>query len=390
MPTDNPLSFGNRTSTIPPSGTLEVTRKVRALRRQGIDIVSLAGGAPEPGPDCLATPFKFPVESNVLGDPAGEMDLRTAIAAKLERDQGLIYDPETEVVVTIGAKQGVYASLLALIEPGDEVLVLDPCWVSYAPAVRLAGGVPRVVPFVHGGEYFLDGHALAARVNRRTRAVILNTPHNPTGRVFSGDELAAAARVVSDHGLWVLTDESFDKFVFDGHQHLSIASLAGMRARTIVLQSFSKAFALPGIRVGYLAAPSSVCQAVARLNEHLISCVSPLAQSIALAALADEPSWTHRLRDSFLSKRNIALEGLSNIRGMSCTVPEGTFYVFPDISAFGSTSSEFASRLLDQARVAVTPGSAFGAGAENHIRINLVGPVEALREGLERLRRVLD
>jgi aspartate/methionine/tyrosine aminotransferase len=361
---------------------------VQALRRKGIEVINLAGGRPTPGPDCLSGPIQFPPERNVLGHPAGELDLRQAIAAKLQREQQLVYDPEAEVVVTIGAKQSIYASLLALIESGDQVLILDPCWVTYSPAIQLAGGVPVPVQLCQPG-YRLEAKALESQVTRSTRGLILNTPHNPTGRVFGRDELAAVASFAIAHDLWVLADESFDKFIFDGRLHISLASLPGMRERTLTLQSFSKAYAIPGCRVGYLAAPASVCQAVARFNEQVLSCVSPIAQEIALRALSSEPEWTKKLQQQYQAKRDAAVEGLLRINKVRCPVPEGTFYAFPDLSALGRSSSELTAYLLEEGRIAVTAGSAFGEGGEGHIRVNLVGPIATLRQGLERMRTLL-
>jgi aminotransferase len=187
----------------------------------------------------------------------------------------------------------------------------------------------------------------------------------------------------------VLADESFDKFVFDGRLHISLASFPGMRERTLTLQSFSKAYALPGCRVGYLAGPASICQAIARFNEQVISCVSPIAQEIALRALSGEPEWTKKLQQQYQAKRDVAIEGLLRINKVRCPVPEGTFYAFPDITALGRSSSELTAYLLDEGRIAVTAGSAFGAGGEGHIRVNLVGPIETIRQGLQRMRTLL-
>lgn len=380
---------GGRLSGLSPSGTMEVGTVVRRLRRDGVDVINLGGGIAEPDQPCLRELVHFPAGRNVGSDPAGEADLRAALAEKLARDLGLAYDPATEIVVTSGAKQAVLPTLLSIIEPGDEVLVLDPCWVTYAPAVQLAGGVPKRVLLRRGDGFRLDGNTMAAQVSARTRAMILNSPHNPTGRVFTADELAAAAAVARANDLWVLSDESFDKFVFDGHRHLSIATLDGMRDRTVVIQSFSKAFALPGARVGYLAAPERLCHSVVRFNEHVITCVSPLMQDVALAALADEAAWTDRLLDHYRKKREVAHQALAKIPGLRFTPTEGTFYAFVDVTARGLSSREFTARLLETARVAVTAGSAFGDGAEGYVRVNLVGPLSDIREGVRRMHEAL-
>jgi aspartate aminotransferase len=311
------------------------------------------------------------------------------LAQKLLRDQGLAYDPETEIVVTNGAKQAILPVLLAILEPGDEVLVLDPCWVSYAPTIRIAGGVPRPVSLRQGDSFVLDRSALAAQVTKRTRAMIINTPHNPTGRVFTREELGGVAAIAAERNLWVLSDESFDKFVYDGHRHTSIAALDEMRQRTVVIQSFSKAFALPGARVGYLASPAALCRSVARFNEHVITCVSPLMQSLALRALADEAPWTRRLLERHRLKREVVHAALARIPRIRFTPTEGTFYAFADVRGFDASSAAFADRMIDEARVAITPGIAFGACGEGYVRINLAGRLADLEEGLRRMQRAL-
>ena len=374
-----------RLHALPPSGTMAVGLKVRELRNRGHHIVNLSGGLAEPAPTCLQAPIAFTAQRNVGADPAGEPDLRAALAAKLFRDHGLAYDPSTEIVVTTGAKQAILPTLLAMLESGDEVLVLDPCWVSYAPVIRLAGGVPIPVSLRCDGAFRLDAAAIAQAVGPRTRAIIINSPHNPTGRVFTHEELSGVARVAVDKNLWVLSDESFDKFVFDGNRHVSVASLEGMQERTVVVQSFSKAFALPGARVGYLAAPAALCRAVVRFNEHVITCVSPLMQSVALSALATETEWTERLIGQYRIKRQVAETALARIPGIKFRPTEGTFYAFVDVSAYGASSEAFADRMIEQAGVAFTPGIAFGKEAEGHVRINLVGPLSELSEGLRRM-----
>jgi aspartate/methionine/tyrosine aminotransferase len=368
---------------------MAVGSKVRELRSRGLDIINLGGGPAEPAPPCLDAPIAFAAQRNVGGDPAGEPDLRTALADKLVRNQGLVYDGATEIVVTTGAKQAILPVLLAILESGDEVLVLDPCWVSYAPAIRLAGGVPIPVSLRHEAGFRLDAAAIASALTSRTRAIIINSPHNPTGRVFAREELAGVAAIAGSRNLWVLSDESFDKFVFDGHRHLSIASLDGMRERTVVIQSFSKAFALPGARVGYLAAPAALCRSVVRFNEHVITCVSPLMQSVALAALAGEAAWTETLLERHRLKRRLVGPALAGMPRMRFKPTEGTFYAFVDVRACEPSSQAFVDRMIDQARVALTPGIAFGQAAEGHVRINLVGPLAALEEGLRRMHAAL-
>lgn len=386
----NPPAPARRLAVIPPSGTMEVGRKVRELRDAGVDVIHLGAGSPTPSPDILNQPVMLDAARNTLGDPAGMAELRVAIADKLAREQSVPWDAATEVVVTVGAKQGLYAALLALLEPEDEVAILDPAWVTYEPAIQLAGGVPRTFALDRANANRLDVTALEAATGPRTKAVIINTPHNPTGRVFTRVELQAVADFAIARNLWIICDESFDKFVFDGRQHVSIASLAGMKQRTIVLQSFSKAYGFIGGRIGYLAGPPEIAALVKRFNEHVLSCVSPFLQTVALAALSEEPAWSEQLRSEYQKKRDLVVAAVEDIPGLTCAYPEGTFYVWADISGLNRSSSvAFASELLEGARVAVTPGSAFGPSGENFIRFNLAGPVGPIQEGLQRIASYL-
>ena len=381
-----PRSSG-RLAAIPPSGTIAIGRRVCQLRAQGIDVVNLGGGVPDPAPDCLSRPFALKHELNAIGDPAGDPALRAGIAERLESDQGTAYDPLTEIAITVGAKQGLYAALLSLIDPGDEVAVLDPAWVTYAPSVAIAGGVARTVALDPTHGFALDVGTLSRVVTENTRVVVINTPHNPTGRVFTEAELSGVADICRERNLWVISDESFDKFVFDNHHHLSIAALPGMRERTVVLKSFSKAYGMIGARVGYVAGPADVIVGIIKFSEQVTSCVSPFMQALALSALAEEPDWTRRLRASYCRKRDLVVEGVRKLKGFDCRIPEGTFYVFADIRGLGMSSVEAAESILEKACVALTPGSAFGAGGEGYVRFNLAPSLDIIQDGLNRLKR---
>ena len=378
----------SRLADVPPSGTMAVGRRVRDLRAAGIDVVHLGAGSPDPSPACLKRPLALGSDMNITGDPAGDAQLRAAIADKLSGDQGLTYDPDTQIVVTVGAKQALYTTLLALIEPGDEVAILDPAWVTYGPAVQIAGGVSKTFTLDRKNGFSLDSAALEAVIGPRTRVIVMNTPHNPTGRVFTADELESIAAIARAHGLWVISDESFDKFVFDGYRHIGMASLDGMADRTVVLQSFSKAYGFIGGRVGYMAGPAAIASQVARFNEQVLTCVSPFMQSVALAALAEEPSWTANLRRQYQLKRDFAVDAVRRLKGFDCAVPEGTFYVFADITSFGQCADDVTMRILDETRVAVTPGTAFGPSGEGYVRFNLAGSMDIIRDGFDRLEKV--
>ncbi len=372
---------------LPPSGTLAVGERVRALRAAGKPVFNLSGGAPDPGPPVgLTLPAIAPAE-NALGDPWGESFLRQAFAERLARRHGVMRT-EREMVATIGAKQGVYFAALALLERGDEVIVLDPCWVTYSPSVELAGGKAVPVPLA-GPDKRLDVAAIAAAITPRTRAVLINTPHNPTGRVFTEAELSALADLVKGHDLWLICDESFDLFVFDGGRHLSPGLFDTIRDRTILLYSFSKAFALPSYRIGMLVGPEPICRLVANCTQQLISSVSLASQKVACEALSTEAEWAPFLRRTYQAKRDACLAVLRRDPRFDALVPQGTFYLFPGVARFGRASDDLTTHLLDEAGVAVTSGAAFGASGEGHIRLNLVGPLPAILDGARALLRGL-
>jgi aspartate/methionine/tyrosine aminotransferase len=385
---DERLAGGGRLSgrlgRLPPSGTLAVGEKVRALRASGRSIFNLSGGAPDPGPPVgLELPVIAPGE-NSLGDPWGELALRKSFADRLARRYNVVRGADCEMVVTVGAKQGLYFALLALLEPGDEVIVIDPCWVTYAPSVELAGGRAIAVPLA-APDNRLDTDAIAAAVTERTRVVLINTPHNPTGRVFNEAELSALAHLVKERDLWLMCDESFDLFVFDGRTHLSPGVFDAIRDRTILLYSFSKVFALPSYRIGMLVGPEPVCSLVANCTQQLISSVALASQKVAHAALQKETEWAPLLRRTYQDKRDACLALLKQDARVDARAPQGAFYLFPNIERTGWSSERLATHLLDASGVALTSGAVFGGAGEGHIRLNLVGSLPALLEGTRAL-----
>jgi aspartate/methionine/tyrosine aminotransferase len=391
MSTNEPVAaraLSARLTALPPSGTLAVGEQVKALRAQGRTIFNLSGGAPDPAaPVALAGIAAITADENRLGDPHGELPLRQAFAQRLARVHDVVRSGESEMVVTVGAKQGVYFALLALIEPGDEVIVIDPCWVTYAPSVGLAGG--RAVPVPLGPEDMLDVAAIRAALTSRTRALLINTPHNPTGRVFSEAELSALVAFVRERDLWLICDESFDLFVFDGRRHLSPGAFDVVREQTILLYSFSKAFALPSARIGMLVAPEAVARLVANATQQIITSVALASQKLAYMALQKESDWAPLLRRAYQEKRDACLALLETEPRLMTRVPEGTFYLFPDVSRIGLGGAALTRHLLAQAGVAVTSGDAFGAAGQGHIRINLVGPLPGILAGTRKLLEAL-
>ena len=386
--------LGRRALSLQPSATIAVDARAKALIASGVDVVNLTAGEPDfptpagpsrAGQDAIAEGFTR------YTAVAGIAELRSAIATKLRDDNGLEYRPD-QVVVSNGAKQSVYNALMVLLDPGDEVLIPSPAWVSYPEMVRLADGVPVMVD-TEPAAYRLDPAALAAAITPRTKAIIINSPSNPTGAVYSNEELRAVARLVVENDLYVISDEIYEKLVY-GAEFLSIASLGSeILARTITVNGFSKAYAMTGWRMGYAAAAPILAEAMANLQSQSTSGASSISQRAALAALRGDQAPLEEMRIQFDRRRRFVVDRLSAMPGVRVeAVPEGAFYIFPRVSDLygerGGTpaiagSMDFAQRLLEEARVAVVPGLPFGS--DNHIRLSYSDSLERLGEGMNRI-----
>lgn len=315
---------------------------------------------------------------------AGLPELREAIAEKLMRENRFKADPETEITVTVGGFAAIFSTLQAVINPGDEVIIPEPVWPSYDGLVRLAGGKP--VRFrLEAPNYSLNTDLLKERITERTKMVTINTPNNPTGAVYGLQELEALASLAKRYDLLVLADEVYEKIVFDDAHHFSIASLAGMKERTITVNSFSKTYAMTGWRVGYVVANERITAGLRRIHSYLVSCVSPVFQKAALAALRESQDCVRQMVKEYKERRDIVVEALNDIAGFDCTKPKGTFYIFPDIQGLGLSSARFAERLLKEARVATVPGSAFGKSGEGHLRMSIAVSRDDLLRAVKRI-----
>lgn len=316
---------------------------------------------------------------------AGMPQLRRAISEK-----GLIaanlYDPDTEIIVTNGGMGAFSLLMLVLLEPGDEVLIQDPQYLNFATSIRYCGGVPVPVPTTAESGFCMNAEDIKSRyVPGKTKALILNSPNNPTGEVAPRENLEAIAKVARELDLLVVSDEVYGRLLYDGAEPLSIAAFEGMKERTIVLNSFSKAYAMTGWRIGYAAGPRGIIDRMTKVQEYFNSCINTSAQLAAAYAL-DHPELSENLLAELKINRAIALSGIDAVPGIRANHPKGAFYLFPDISAFGMDSVTFCNRLLDEAGVVCIPGSAFGACGEGHMRISYTTKPDKLAEAFERLK----
>ena len=383
--------FARRVTAIEPSPTVAVSDRARQLKAAGHDVIDLGGGDPDfPTPPHIVAAAVAAMEAgdtHYVASP-GIPPLRRAIADKLRADNGVAYDPG-EIIVTPGGKAAIFASIMALVDRGDEVLILDPGWVSYAPEVILAEGTPVRVPLTAADNFAITEERVRPAITPRARALILSTPNNPTGRVATPDELQTVARLAQEHDLLVLSDEIYEKLVYDDHRHHSIAALPGMRERTVTLNGFSKAYAMTGWRLGYLAAPAPIVKQVLKVHSHSVTCAASFSQRGAVAALTGPQDPISEMIAAWDRRRHLVTDRLNAIPGVRCALPEGAFYAFPDVSGTGLSSAECAELLIERARVAVTPGLAFGEAGEGHVRLSYATSDALLTGALERMGAAL-
>ena len=370
-----------------PSPTLAVSDKARALKARGIDVVDLGGGDPDfitpenvrkAAADAMNAGDTHYVASN--GTPA----LKKAIAAKLLNDNGLSYDP-SDIIVTPGGKQALFESIMALVEPGVDVMILEPAWVSYAPMVEMAGGNVVHVGLDPDDNWRITAEILEAQVTPSSRVIMLNSPNNPTGRVMDEVEIAAVVDFAKRHDLIVLTDEMYEKIMYDDHIHTSVAALPGMWERTLTFNGLSKAYAMTGWRVGYVAGPKVFIDEIAKVHSHSVTHATSFAQAGGVAALTGPQEFITEMVSAWDRRRRTISTGLSEIKGINCPLAEGAFYAFADIRGTGLDSVTFADKALQEAFVAVVPGVAFGAAGEGHVRMSFATGDDLLEKAVHRI-----
>jgi len=368
--------------------------KVKELKGRGIDVISL--GAGEPGfvtPEHIREFAKKALDegSTFYSDSAGILELRTAIAEKLERDNGIEADPGSEILVTVGGKEAIFATIMATVNPGDEVILTDPCWVSYEPCVTFAGGVPVKIPLYEEKGFGVNVSDVEKSMTSRTKMIIINSPNNPTGGVLEQKDLERIAGIVVENNVFILSDELYEYLVYDGMKHHSIGSFPEMKDRTITVNGFSKAFAMTGWRLGYMVANKRIVERAKVIHEHSVTGPSTFAQKAAALALQDERSWkfVKEMNHDYQRRRDMVMDGLTKIQGVSCAKPRGAFYAFPDFSTLEKSSVTMSELLLEKARVATIPGVGFGKLGEGHLRLTFTNPDDELREALQRIRQTI-
>jgi aspartate aminotransferase len=390
------MRLSQRVKQLSPSSTLAITAKANELKKQGLDVVGLGAGEPDfntPQHIIDAAITAMQEGKTKYTATSGIIELKEAICEKLKKDNGLTYKP-SQILVTNGAKHALYNVFQAILEPGDEVIIPIPYWVSYPEQVLLAGGVPIYVEGKEQNEFKVTPQQLESVITDKTQAVIINSPSNPTGSIYSREELSAIAEVCIKHGVMMVSDEIYEKLIYDGYEHVSIASLSEEAYQhTIVVNGMSKPYSMTGWRIGYVAASEELVKAMTNLAAHSTSNPVTFAQFGALEALRGTQEPLEMMRGEFEKRRNIAVDLLNQIDGIHCVKPKGAFYIFANASeavkkgGFQSTD-EWAKALLEQEYVALVPGAGFGA--PNHIRISYATSLEQLEKGISRIKRFVE
>lgn len=382
----NPLS--DKITTIKPSGI----RKFFDLVSEMKDAISLGVGEPD-----FDTPWRIREEGiytlekgkTYYTSNSGLMDLRIEISRYLERRFGLNYDAEKEIIVTVGGSEGIDLAFRAMLNPGDEVIIPEPCYVSYVPCVTLADGVPVTVNLKEENDFKLTKEQLLSAITPRTKILVLAFPNNPTGAVMTKEELEEIAEVVKEKDIFVVSDEIYAELSYGNTRHCSIASIDGMKERTIVINGFSKAHAMTGWRLGYACGPEVIIKQMLKIHQFAIMCAPTNSQYAAVEALRECDDAVEEMKNEYDRRRRFML---SKLRGMGLKVfePYGAFYIFPNIAEFGLTSDEFATRFLTEEKVAVVPGTAFGDCGEGFLRMSYASSLSNLKTAMERLEKFID
>ena len=373
-----------RANQLSPSGI----RKFFDLLASIEGVISLGVGEPD-----FATPWHISeaaIESLEKGQTMytsnlGIPELRQELSRHLQADYGLEYDPQSELLITVGVSEALDLAMRATLNPGDEVIMPDPCYVSYNPCVVLAEGTPIMVPTNEENNFAINAADIEARITSKTRAILIGYPANPTGAVMSREQLAEIAEVARRHRLLVVSDEIYAKLVY-GVEHTCIASLPGMKENAILLGGFSKAYAMTGWRIGYAAAPAEIIATMTKIHQYTMMCAPTMGQVAAIEALKSGGNSAAEMIEDYNQRRLVIVKGLCDI-GLSCFEPKGAFYAFPSIKITGMTSEEFAEKLLTEEKVAVVPGAAFGQYGEGYVRCCYATSLADIEEALSRMKR---
>ena len=382
----------SRMEALPFSEIRVMMEKATQMQKNGEDVIHMEIGRPDfDTPEVIKqAAYKSLENGNVFyTSNYGTPELRQAIADKLKRDNGIDYKAE-EILVTIGVGEGTYAAVAAFTEPGDEILVPDPVWLNYIHVPHFFGAVPVSYKLREENDYQIDLDEIEGLITSKTRMLVINTPGNPTGVVQSQETLEKLAEIAKKHDLIVVSDEIYEKLVYDGARHVSIAALPGMKERTITLNGFSKCYSMTGWRLGYVAAPVEFIKAMVRVHAYINTCAPSFVQEAGITALEKAEPDVQEMVKEYQRRRDYTVSAINAIDGLSCKTPGGAFYIFVNIKELGKTSAEMTDYLLDTAKIAAVPGSAFGPQGEGYIRLSYACSYERIVEAMDRLKKAVE
>ena len=386
------MKVADRMETIPFSGIRKIFEEVIRREKTGEKIIHLNIGRPDfDTPKNIKEAAKKALDEGKVhyASNYGIPELRDAIAQKTEQENNIVYDPAGEIVVTVGANEGVLLAMMGLLNPGDEVLIPDPVWLHYFYCAQMAGAVPISVPTREENEFVPSIEDFKALLTEKTKMIVLTSPNNPTGAVASAEALDALAQLAKEKDLFVISDEIYESMVYDGNRHISIAGLPGMKERTIIVNGFSKKYSMTGWRLGWICSDKVLMSAMIRIHQYTTVCATTFAQYGAAEALTGPQDGINRMITEFDRRRGFVYDALKEMPGIKVLRPKGAFYIFPNITGTGKTSEEITGYLLDEAKIAVVPGSVFGNYGEGYIRISYANSYENLEIAMSNMNDAL-
>jgi aminotransferase len=383
-----PSYLSERVAGLKPSGI----RKFFDIAATMKDVISLGIGEPDfntPQPILEAGIASLRRNETHYTSNAGILELRKTLSAHIDLHYGVNYDPQNEMIITVGGSEALYLAATALLNPGDELIIPTPCFVAYQAETLLAGGVPVEIPCRYEDNFEVDPDAIAAAITPRTRAILISFPNNPTGAVASRETLLKIAKIAEEHDLVVISDEIYDRLVYGGHKHVCFAALPGMRERTLLLGGFSKDYAMTGWRIGFVAGPPEILKGLLRVHQYTVMSAPTMAQAAAITGLKEGEEYIQEMVAEYDRRRKLIVSGMNRI-GLPTFEPKGAFYAFPKVSVTGLDDETFANRLLQEEFVAVVPGNAFGAGGEGFVRCSYATAYEKIEEALRRIEKFVN
>lgn len=378
---------------IPTSATMAVNDKAKALKAAGQDVIALAGGDPDFDTPAHILDAAFSAmregKTHYPSPTKGIVPLLQAIADKMVHDHGVHVKYDSDIVVTPGSKWALNIALASVVNPGDEVLYFEPVWVSYPPIIRLHGAEPVPVSLSAEDNFKITDELLREKITPKTKALMVNSPNNPTGRVLNREEVDAIVKVATEADLFVISDEVYEKLIFDGREHLAFAAEKGMAGRTLTVNGLSKGYAMTGWRLGWLVGPTAVMKLAAKMNSQTVTSAATFTMAAAVAALTGPQDVVEEMCQAYQERRDFMVKALNEIDGIECSAPDGAFYLLPRFTQTELNSLQLANDLLEQTNIAATPGIAFGRSAEGHLRFSIATAMSELERAVERLAKAI-